>query len=92
MTARAGVLILLAALGCVTSWLHGYREGQRTGAYQLLRETDTSYTRDVKNGMDMDRDRVCNEIRRYKLSMARDLDENTEICGWPDMDGPEDSN
>ena len=80
MKGRASVLILLAALGCLTSWLLGYHEGQRSGAFQLLRQANESCTRDVKNDMDTDRDQVCNEIRRYKLSMAKDLDENTQIC------------
>ena len=53
---------------------------------------DKSYDRDIKNNNDMDRDEVCNEIRAYKKSIARDLDENTQICGWRDMDGPEISN
>jgi hypothetical protein len=92
MMGRAGIFIFFAALGCVTCWLLGYHEGQQTGAFHLLRQMGRSYTRDVNDGMDMDRDRVCDEIRRYKESMARDLDENTQICGWPDMDGPENSN
>ena len=90
--ARAGVLLFVVALGLVGSWLFGYHEGQRTGAYNLLRQMDRTYEIDVKNAKDMDRDQVCNEIRSYKLSMAKDLDENTQICGWPDMDGPENSN
>ena len=92
MKGRDTALILLAALCCVTSWLLGYHQGQQTGAFHLLREMDTSFTLDVKNAKDIDRDQVCNEIRRYKLSMARDLDENTQICGWPDMDDAENSN
>jgi hypothetical protein len=89
MDGRISVLILIAALVCVASWLLGYQQGQRTGAFELVREMDVSYARDVKNDSDMDRDQVCNEIRRYKKSIARDLDENTQICGWRDMDGPE---
>jgi hypothetical protein len=92
MIARASVLVFLAALCCVASWLHGYREGQQTGAYDLVRQMDKSYDRDIKNNDDMNRDEVCNEIRAYKKSIARDLDENTQICGWRDMDGPEISN
>jgi hypothetical protein len=92
MKGRDSVLILLAALCCMTSWLVGYHQGQHTGAFRLMREMDRSFTLDVKNAADMDRDQVCNEIGRYKLSMVRDLDEHTQICGWPDMDGPEDSN
>ncbi|MBI3677131.1 MAG: hypothetical protein HY243_11020 [Proteobacteria bacterium] len=92
MKARASILIFFAALCCVVSWLLGYHEGQQTGAYHLLRQMGRSYTRDVKNSTDIDRDDICNEIRAYKESIARDLDENTQICGWPDMDGPEDSN
>jgi hypothetical protein len=93
MMARAGVLLFTVALGLVGSWLFGYHEGQRTGAYYLLRQMDKSsdYEIDLKNAMDTDRDKVCSEIKSYKLSMARDLDENTQICGWPDMDGPENS-
>jgi hypothetical protein len=91
MTARIGILILFATLSLMASWMLGYREGQQTGAFQLLRQMNRTYQIDVKNAADVDRDRVCDEIRDYKLSMARDLDENTQICGWPDMDGPENS-
>ena len=85
----------------------GYREGQQTGAFRLVHDMDVSYDknlkdaisddrlsydRDASNMMDKDRDTVCNEIRRYKLSIAKDLDENTQICGWRDMDGPENPN
>lgn len=91
MKGHAGAFILFAAMGCVTSWLLGYHEGQQTGAFHLLRQMGRSYARDVNDDMDMDRDQVCNEIRRYKELMARDLDENTQICGWPDMDSPENS-
>ena len=90
--ARASVLIFLAALCCAGSWLLGYREGQQTGAYNLVRQMDKSYDRDIKNNKDLDRDEVCNEIRAYKESIAKDLDENTQICGWPSMDGHENSN
>lgn len=89
---RALVLALLAAACLTAGWLLGYRDGRQTGAFHLLREMDESFELDRKSAMDMDRDGVCNEIRRYKLSIARDLDENTQICGWPDMDGPENSN
>ncbi len=92
MRGRDSVLIFLAALCCVTSWLLGYHQGQQTSAFHLMREMDRSFTLDVKNASDMNRDQVCNEIRDYKLSIARDLDENTQICGWPDMDGSEKSN
>ncbi|MBI3678525.1 MAG: hypothetical protein HY243_18100 [Proteobacteria bacterium] len=94
MTARTGILILLAIVCLTTSWMLGYREGQQEGAFRLLREGAeyTIDTKEIKDVMDMDRDQVCNEIRDYKLSMARDLDENTQICGWPDMDGPKNSN
>ncbi len=91
MIARASVLIFIATLGCVASWLVGYHQGEQTGAYHLLRQMDRSYTRDVNDDMDMDRNQVCDEIRIYKESIARDLDEHTQICGWPDMDRPEDS-
>ncbi len=52
----------------------GYREGQQTGAFTCCRTMDVDG--DIKNNKDMDRDQVCNEIRDYKLSIARDLDEN----------------
>jgi hypothetical protein len=48
--------------------------------------------RSENNGIEKGRDQVCGEIRRYKFSMAKDLDENTQICGWPDMDDPKKSN
>jgi hypothetical protein len=92
MKGRDIALILFAALCCVTSWLLGYHQGQQTGAFHLMREMDRTFTLDVKNARDMDRDEICDEIRDYKLSIARDLDENTQICGWPDMDGREKSN
>ena len=92
MMGRVGVLILLWALSLTAGWMLGYREGQQTGAFRLVHEMDVSYDRDVKNNKDIDRDQICNEIRSYKLSIARDLDENTQICGWRDMDGPENSN
>jgi hypothetical protein len=87
MIGRAGALILTAAVALVTGWLFGYHQGQQTGAFHLLHEMGETYTRDVRDDMDMDRDRVCNEIRDYKVSMAKELDENTEICGYADMDG-----
>jgi hypothetical protein len=92
MTGRALVLILIATLSLAASWLLGYREGQVTGAFRLLHEMGEEDARDEHVGIDKGRDQVCNEIRRYKFSMAKDLDENTEICGWPDMDGPNFSN
>ncbi len=107
MNARIGVLALLAILGLIASWMLGYQEGQQTGAFRLVHEMDVSYDKDLKNAvnddrlsydrgaknqMDQDRDAVCNEIRHYKLSIAKDLDENTQICGWRDMDGPENPN
>jgi len=92
MMGQAGALILVAVSALMTGWLFGYHEGQQTGAFHLLREMDRTFTLDVKNAADMDRDQVCNEIRRYKLSMAKELDENTDICGYADMDRPEDSN
>jgi hypothetical protein len=91
MIGRASALILVAAMGCVASWLIGYHEGQQYGALHLMREMDRSFTLDVKNAMDADRDQICGEIRRYKLSIAKDLDENTQICGYADMDSPENS-
>jgi hypothetical protein len=89
MTARVLVLLLLATLGFAASWLLGYQMGQRTGAFHLLYEMGEQEGIDYKAAKDESRDQVCNEIRRYKLSMAKDLDENTQICGWSDMDGPE---
>jgi len=87
MTARAGVMILIAVLSLATSWLWGYHEGQQTGAFSLLHQIEEKQQIDAaQNNLDMDRDQVCNEIRSYKLSIAKDLDENTEICGWRDMD------
>jgi hypothetical protein len=91
MMARASILIFLAALGCLASWLLGYHQGEQTGAFHLLRQMDRTYTRDVNNDMDMTRDQVCEEIRTYKESIARDLDEHTEICGWPDMDNDQEN-
>jgi hypothetical protein len=96
MTARIGVLILIATLSLTGSWLLGYHEGQKTGAFRLLHEmgadSATVSARSESNGIEKGRDQVCGEIRRYKFSMAKELDENTQICGWPDMDGPEESN
>lgn len=92
MDARTGVLIFVALLGCAASWMFGYREGKQRGAYQLVHEMDVSYDRDVKNNKDVNRDEICWEIRRYKPSIAKDLDENTQICGYRDMDGPEPMN
>lgn len=92
MTGRDGALIAFAILGCVTGWLLGYHEGQQYGAYNLLHQMGRTYELDVKNAKDIDRDQVCGEIRIYKESIARDLDEHTQICGWPDMDDPENSN
>jgi hypothetical protein len=92
MIARVSILLFTEALALVAGWLLGYHEGQSTGAFYLLHQMGRTYTRDVNNGMDMDRDQVCGEIRRYKESVARDLDENTQICGYPDIDGPENSN
>ncbi len=96
MTGRIGVLIILATLSLTASWMLGYREGQQTGAFSLLHqmgaENDKKNENDKNAGVDKGRDQVCDEIRRYKESMARDLDENTQICGWPDMDDPQNSN
>lgn len=84
---RTGILILLGTLSLMTSWLWGYHEGQQTGAFSLLHQIEGRQEIDeAQNNLDMDRDQVCNEIRSYKLSIAKDLDENTEICGWRDMD------
>lgn len=87
MIARAAALILIAVLSLATSWLWGYHEGQQTGAFSLLQQIkEKQEPDDAQNNLDMDRDKVCNEIRNYKPSIAQDLDENTEICGWRDMD------
>lgn len=86
MKGLIGVLLLLAVLSSAICWMLGYREGQQAGAFRLVHDLGVSYDRDVKNQKDIDRDDVCNEIRHYKLAVARDLDENTEICGWRDMD------
>jgi hypothetical protein len=89
MKGSAGVLILLAALGLAGSWLLGYREGEQTGAFGMLHQIRAEVE---KAGIDKGRDQVCDEIRNYKFSMAKDLDQNTQICGWPDMGGPKNSN
>ena len=90
--ARAVVLTFLAALCCVASWMFGYREGQQVGAFHLMHEMNVTSARDAKEEMDFARDRVCNEIKRYKFSIARDLEEHTQICGARGIDGPENSN
>ena len=41
------------------------------------------YNQGLREGIDQGHDDVCNAIKRYKPSMAEDLDENTQICGWP---------
>jgi hypothetical protein len=87
MIARASILILVMVLSMTASWLWGYHEGEQTGAFHLLSQVRGDFERDAKDQADMDRDQVCNEIRKYKESIARDLDENTQICGWRDMDG-----
>lgn len=96
MKGRTGVLILLVTLSLTASWLFGYHEGQQTGAFRMLREMGADpaavSARSESDGIDRGRDQVCNEIRRYKFSIAKDLDENTQICCWSDMDGPENSN
>jgi hypothetical protein len=96
MTARTGVLILLVALTLTASWMLGYREGEQTGGFRLVHEMDGQYDRDKKGdmdeGRDMGRDQVCNEIRAYKVSIAKDLNDNTQICGWHDLDDPIKSN
>ena len=43
MTGRIGVLILMATLSLTASWMLGYREGQQTGAFHLLREMNETY-------------------------------------------------
>lgn len=91
MKGPALAVILIAIPSLAASWMLGYHEGQQTGAFRLLRQMDQSFILDVRNAEDIDRDQVCNEIRRYKLSIAKDLDENTEICGYSDMDGSDNS-
>lgn len=41
----------------------------------------------VREGIDQGREQVCEEILHYKPAVARDLDENTEICGYDKWDG-----
>jgi hypothetical protein len=89
MTGREGALIALAILGCVTTWLIGYYQGEHYGAFNLLQQMGRTYELDAKNADDVTRDQVCDEIRIYKESVARDLDENTQICGWRDWDDPD---
>jgi len=84
---RVPVFVLLTVLGLVASWMLGYREGRQTGAVRLLHEMSLEYAEDYKG-----RPQVCDEIRHYKLSMAKDLNDNTQICRWPDLDGPKNSN
>jgi hypothetical protein len=69
------------------NWLLGYHQGLDDG------HNDTgAYAGGFKDGIDEGRDQVCDEIRRYNQKMAKTLNDNTEICGWPDMDSPEKSN
>ncbi len=91
MNGPAFALALIAIPGLAASWMLGYHEGQQTGAYRMLHQLDSGDTRE-KNGIEKGRDQVCDEIRRYKFSMAKDLDEHTKICGWADMDKAENSN
>jgi hypothetical protein len=48
---------------------------------------DPNYAQGYKQGrsdaVDQGRGQVCNDIKRYKQSIADDLDENTSICNWP---------
>jgi hypothetical protein len=83
--ARVAVLILLAAVGLTASWMLGYREGQQTGAFRLAHDMDASKDRDIQSDINIGRDQVCNEIRRYKISIAKDLNDNTQICDFPDL-------
>jgi hypothetical protein len=46
------------------------------------------YKEGLSQGVDQGRDNVCGEIFKYKQSVARDLDENTEICGHDQWDQP----
>ena len=36
----------------------------------------------LKEGIEQGRADVCEEIKKYNNSMAYDLNENTQICGW----------
>ena len=83
--ARVAVLILLAAVGLTASWMLGYREGQQTGAFRLAHDMDASKDRDIQGDIDKGRTQVCNEIKRYNLTMAKDLNDNTQICDLPDL-------
>jgi hypothetical protein len=96
LTGRTGILIFVVILALVASWLAGYHEGEENGAFNLLRQTNdaSDRTAEIMEQAEADRvrEQVCNEIRRYKFSLAKDLDENTQICGWPDMDNRRDPN
>jgi hypothetical protein len=46
------------------------------------------YKQGLKDGADQAREDVCNEIRRYKKSIAYDLNENTQICRWAANESP----
>jgi hypothetical protein len=105
MYARAGILILLAVVCLTTSWMFGYREGQQEGAFRLLRQgaeftLSAKDIKAIKDSEEMDRDEIrdqvhdqlCDKIRHYKESMARDLDEHTSICNWDDMTSTDDPN
>jgi hypothetical protein len=90
--------LLIATLGLAAAWTFGYWDGSHTGAIQLvskMQAADKISMQDdkiIEDSIDTGRDQVCNEIRRYKLAMAKDLDENTQICGYADMDSLENSN
>lgn len=47
------------------------------------------YQEGLNQGIDRGREQVCDEILHYKQSVARDLDENTEICGYDQWDDRE---
>ena len=48
------------------------------------------YQEGLRQGADRGRDDVCGEIFKYKQSLARDLDENTQICGYDQWDDASD--
>ena len=66
------------------NWLLGYHQGLDDG-----RSDKGAYAKGLKDGIDAARDQVCDEIRRYSAKMAKDLNDNTEICGWPDLGASE---
>jgi hypothetical protein len=91
MNARIGILTLLVVLGLIASWMLGYYEGQQVGAVRLAHDVDAPYDRAVQDDINKGRDQVCGEIKSYKLSIAADLENNTQICDFPDLDSSNNS-